>query len=267
MSDLILTSLYRYPVKSLRGESHSALDVTAQGFRCDRQWMVVDADGQFVTQRQQPRMALVAAQVGEDGSLCLQAPGMPDIRVGPATEQRIVVNVWRDTLQAATVDAEADAWLSAFLQHPCRLVQFAPEAVRPVDPGFARPADQVGFADGFPFLLISQGSLDDLNTRLEQPVSMQRFRPNLVVTGCEPYAEDNWRTIRIGPLSFRVVKPCSRCTIPTVDPETGVAGREPLRTLARYRRWDNKVFFGQNLIHDGPGRLEVGMPVEVIERA
>jgi hypothetical protein len=146
-------------------------------------------------------------------------------------------------------------------------VQFAPETVRPVDPGFARPADQVGFADGFPFLLISQASLDDLNTRLEQPVSMPRFRPNLVVTGCEPYAEDNWRAIRVGPLSFRVVKPCSRCTIPTVNPETGVAGREPLRTLARYPRWDNKVFFGQNLIHDSLGRLEVGMPVEILESA
>ena len=137
--------------------------------------------------------------------------------------------------------------------------------MRPVDPDYATEQDQVGFADGFPFLLISQGSLDDLNARLEQPVPMQRFRPNLVVEGCEPYAEDGWRRIRIGASSFRVAKPCSRCIIPTIDIDSAERNPEPLRTLMEYRKRDNKVYFGQNLIHDRQGRIEVGMPVEIIE--
>ena len=138
-------------------------------------------------------------------------------------------------------------------------------AIRAVDPDYARPADQVGFADGFPFLLISQASLDHLNRRLAAPLPMLRFRPNLVVSGCEPYAEDGWRHLRIGDLEFRVAKPCSRCIIPTIDPTTAQRSAEPLRTLRGYRRRDNKVYFGQNLIHDALGRLEVGMPVEVLE--
>mgnify|MGYP001828911861 CR=1 FL=1 len=137
--------------------------------------------------------------------------------------------------------------------------------MRRVDPAFSRATDQVGFADGFPFLLISQASLDDLNRRLAQPVAMLRFRPNLVVAGCEAFAEDGWRRIRVGELEFRVAKPCSRCIIPTIDPSTGQRGVEPLRTLNSYRRRGNKVYFGQNLVHESAGRLAVGMPVEVLE--
>lgn len=265
MAGLTLTALYRYPVKSLGGERHRVLDVQARGFSLDRQWMVVDPQGGFLTQRQQPRMTLIGARVDDQGVLQLCAPGMPDIAVGPCADQRVQVTVWGDSVSAAPTDPDADAWLSAFLGLPCRLVGFPREQVRRVDPDFARPSDQVGFADGFPFLLISQASLDDLNGRLDRPVTIQRFRPNLVVEGCEPFAEDGWRRIRIGELDFRVAKPCSRCIIPTIDPATGVPGKEPLRTLIGYRRRDSKVYFGQNLIHDGNGRLAAGMPVEVLE--
>jgi hypothetical protein len=190
---------------------------------------------------------------------------MPDLAIDPAAEGRMEVVVWGDAVQASPAGADADAWLSGFLGLPCRLVCFPDDAVRSVDPGFARPSDQVGFADGFPFLLISQASLDDLNGRVDEAVSMLRFRPNLVVDGCDAYAEDDWRRIRIGDIEFRVAKPCSRCVIPTIDPATGLRGQEPLRTLMSYRRRDNKVYFGQNLIHDGFGRLAVGMPLEVLE--
>lgn len=260
-----LSALYRYPVKSLRGEAFDTLEVTPRGLAFDRRWMVVDGEGRFLTQRQQPRMALIQARVGADGRLRLQAPGMPDIEVTPAdTDRRMTVRVWDDSLPAAPADAAAGLWLGEILGVPCHLVYLPDDSRRPVDPHYAQPADQVGFADGFPFLLISQPSLEDLNARLERPVSMLRFRPNLVVTGCEAFAEDGWRRIRVGDLSFRVAKPCSRCVIPTIDIETGEKGREPLQTLQRYRRREHKVYFGQNLIHDGPGTLRVGMPVEVL---
>ncbi len=265
MAELTLSALYRYPVKSMGGDRFETLDVDARGFRFDRQWMVVDAHGHFLTQREQPRLALIKTSVDEDGVLRLRAPGHPDIAVGRQGGDRLAVVVWADTVQARAAGAEVDAWLSDFLSVSCRLVSFPDDVLRPVDPGYATPSDQVGFADGFPFLLISQASLDDLNARMEQPVPMLRFRPNLVVEGCEPYAEDSWRVIRIGELTFRVAKPCARCIIPTIDPATALRGKEPLRTLMRYRRRGNHVFFGQNLIHDRSGRLALGMAVEVLE--
>lgn len=266
MSHLTLDALYRYPVKSLAGETFGALEVGARGIRYDRHWMVVDAEGRFLTQRELPRMALIGTHVSEHGELQLHASGMPELTVlGKATSARIEVVVWGDRVNAEPTDAAADAWLSEYLDTPCRLVHIPHDCVRAVDPVFAAPSDQVGFADGFPFMLISQASLDDLNSRLEVALPMHRFRPNLVVAGCTPYAEDNWRVIRIGNIRFRVVKPCARCAIPAVDPDTAERGKEPLRTLAKYRRQDGKVMFGQNLVHEGRGRLEIGMAVEVLE--
>lgn len=265
MVDLRLTALYRYPVKSLRGAGFDGLDVESRGLRLDRHWMVVDADGRFLTQRQQARMALVSTEVGDDGVLRLSADGMPTIDVPATGAERRDAVVWGDVVGAAPVSRDADAWLSEFLGLSCQLVAFPDDSRRQVDTAYAAPGDQVGFADGFPFLLISQASLDDLNARLPNPVPMIRFRPNLVVSGCEPYAEDAWRRIRIGGITFRVAKPCSRCIIPTIDPGTAERGAEPLRTLMAYRRRDNKVYFGQNLVHDSTGRLEVGMAVEVLE--
>lgn len=265
MSAYTLAGLYRYPVKSLRGEAFEALDIGRRGFLFDREWMVVDATGRFVTQRQQPRMALVSARVLADGRLALRAPGMPNLTLADGTAGPSDVTVWRDTVKAARVGAPADDWLTDFLGLQCQLVRLAKDTVRPVDPTYAKAGDEVGFADGFPFLLISQASLDDLNRRLEEPLPMQRFRPNLVVSGCEPFAEDAWRRLRIGGVTLRVAKPCSRCIIPTIDPETAERSAEPLRTLMQYRRRENQVFFGQNLIPDTTGALGLGMRVEVLE--
>ena len=265
MSGLTLEALHRYPVKSLAGESFEVLEVLARGLAYDRHWMLVDERGEFLSQRQLPSMSLISASVDTAGTLGLNAPGMPELVLTACDGGPLDVRVWDDSVSAEMVGSEADDWLSRFLGVSCRLVCFAQDTVRRVDPAFSRTADQVGFADGFPFLLISRASLDDLNRRLAQPVPMLRFRPNLVVAGCEPFAEDGWRRIRIGELEFRVAKPCSRCIIPTIDPATGQRGAEPLRTLSTYRKRGNKIYFGQNLIHEAEGRLAVGMPVEVLE--
>ena len=265
MSVVKLAAAYRYPVKSLRGEAFQALDIGPRGFVYDRHWMVVDDEGRFLTQRQLPRMALITATLLDEGRLRLLAPDMPNLDIDASGGDSIQVNIWRDRVDAVLADPLAADWLSRFLQRSCRLVLMPEQTTRAVDPDYAAEQDQVGFADGFPFLLISQGSLDDLNTRLEQAVPMHRFRPNLVVEGCKPYAEDTWRRIRIGPITFRVAKPCSRCIIPTIDIDTAERSKEPLLTLMGYRKRDNKIYFGQNLIHDDCGRLEVGMPVEILE--
>lgn len=264
MTQPTLAAIYRYPVKSMRGEAFEGLEVTSRGLAFDRHWMVVDREGRFLTQRQAPSMALVQTRVAGDGTLRLQAPGMVELEVRPDRGPRTEVHVWDDRLPAACVADDADRWLSDFLGRPCRLVYLPDEVRRPVDPRYAQPDDEVGFADGFPFLLISQASLDGLNARLVRPVGMLRFRPNLVIAGCTAHAEDTWRHIRIGGLGFRVAKPCARCIIPTIDIETAEKGREPMQTLRSYRRRDQKVYFGQNLIHDDVGRLEVGMPLEVL---
>jgi uncharacterized protein YcbX len=264
MTARILTGLYRYPVKSMRGGSLERMPVTERGPVGDRQWMVVDQAGRFLTQRQQARMCLIEPTLGDAGELELVAPGMSPIRPRVLPDQCCDVLVWSDTVEAETTDSETDRWLSTFLGVACRLVRFADDRTRPVDRDYAQPQDQVGFADGFPFLLISEASLQDLNARLDRPVPMERFRPNLVISGCEPFEEDRWQRIRIGAMTFRVAKPCSRCIIPTIDIASAQRSAEPLRTLMSYRKRDNKVYFGQNLIHDGSGMLEHGMPVEVI---
>lgn len=263
---LVLSALYRYPVKSLRGQSCERLALGPRGPLHDREWMLVDAEGRFLTQRQMPRMALVDTELSDD-ALVLRAPGMPELRVRrEAGGERLPVQIWNDRCEAEAVGPEADTWLGEFLETECRLVHFPDDEVRQVDPSYARPGEQVGFADGFPLLLISQGSLDLLNRKLPEPVPMRRFRPNLVVRGCEPHAEDRWRRIRIGDIELRVVKPCSRCPIPGIDPDTGERRGRVLETLMTYRRGeDNKIYFGQNVLHDAEGELAVGMPVEILE--
>lgn len=219
-------------------------------------------------------MALIETELGSE-QLTLRAPGMEPLRLerrgdGPALD----VEIWRDRCPAVDQGDEATAWLSSFLGAPVRLVRQCEGADRRVDPEYARaPSDQVSFADGYPFLLAAEASLDDLNGRLPDALPMNRFRPNLVVAGSRPFEEDGWRVIRVGEIVFDVVKPCARCVITTVDQATGRTGKEPLRTLATFRslppgragREGGEVYFGQNLIHREGGTLEVGSPVEVLE--
>lgn len=265
MSKLTLNGLYRYPVKSLRGAGLALATLDARGIRFDRRWMLINPDGQFLSQRQLPRMTLVRTLMMYD-HLTLQAPDMGDLVLPRecADDAVVQVKIWQDDCLARCVGGDADEWLSEFLHTECRLVYLPDDQARQVDPNYAKQGDQTGFTDGFPLLLISEASLQDLNSRMSEPLPMERFRPNLVVGGCEPYAEDQWRQIRIGEIEFKVVKPCSRCVITTVNPETAQTGAEPLKTLSSYRRQGNKVNFGQNLIHTGVGELRLGMDVAVL---
>jgi uncharacterized protein YcbX len=268
MGALILSALNVYPVKSAGGVALLSARVDERGLAGDRRWMVVDSDGRFLTQRTHPRLALVSVAIRTD-QLTLGAPSMAPLalRTPPPTAPVVAVRVWEDICEAVTAEEDASRWLSEFLGIRCRLVLMADASHRLVGARGGAPASRIAFADAFPFLLISEESLEDLNSRLATPLPMDRFRPNLVVRGCEPYAEDGWRRIRIGGIIFWVVKPCSRCTTTTVDQSTGERGREPLATLATYRRAGNNVLFGQNLVHEGTGELRFGDGVAVLERA
>ena len=175
----------------------------------------------------------------------------------PATGST-AVRVWKDTCRAAWLGERPAAWFSDFLGSSCGLVYMAGETIRPADPAYAPGGTRVSFADAFPFLLISEESLADLNLRLADPLPMNRFRPNLVVAGAAPYQEDRWDRVEIKGLGFRIVKPCARCVVTTTDQLTTERGREPLRTLATYRQVNGKVMFGQNVVHERQGRLRLG---------
>ena len=265
MTELRVSELAIYPVKSLGRIALQSATVQRFGLENDRRWMVVDAGGKFLTQRQHARMCLIQPELqGEE--LRLRAKGMPVLTVStPIDRSRRRVTVWDDQCDALDGGDAASAWLCRFLGIDCRLVYFPADEVRAVDPRYGQPGDRTAFSDGFPLLLISQASLDDLNSRLAAPIAMSRFRPNLVVQGCAAFAEDHWKEIRIGDLRFRIVKPCSRCIIPGIDPASGERGPEPLRTLAGYRKRGDKIYFGQNVIADGEGDIRVGMTVELLD--
>jgi uncharacterized protein YcbX len=219
--------------------------------------MIVDDSGGFLTQRTQPRMALVDTALDGD-RLLLGAPGLPPLVLPrrPHTGTRREVTVWRDRCDALSLGLEAAEWLTRFLGVGCELVYMPDETLRAVNPDHA-PGRIVSFADGYPFLLASVASLDAINAR-GAAASMERFRPNLVVDGSPPFAEDGWAALEVGVVRFRVLKPCARCSIVTVDPRSGTVGKEPLQTLAAFRRSGNDVLFGQNLIAETRGRVRVG---------
>lgn len=264
MSTYSLSNITIYPVKSLAGISVAHWPVTPTGLQYDRKWMLVDADGQFLSQRRLPRMALIKTQLTDD-TLWLSAPGMDNLPLSllPAKGDIVHSQIWQHKCEARNVSIKADQWFSDFLQISCRLVYQPDDTILRVDANYGLESDQVAFSDGFPFLLVSENSLVALNQAMQLELPMTRFRPNLVVSGCPPYAEDSWRDIRIGAIDFRLPKPCSRCLVTTVDPETAETGKEPLTTLNRLRKWQNKVYFGQNALHNQCGELSVGDTVTI----
>jgi uncharacterized protein YcbX len=261
---ITLSEINIYPIKSCTGFSVEHGTLEPRGFRHDRRWMLVDDEAMFLTQRDYPRMTLISVQVKSD-YLLVTAPKMEPLFVPfkLESEEHIPVVVWDDGVEAAPVGDEQAEWFSEFLGVSCKLVTMTERSLRPVDKRYSISNDVVSFADGFPLLLISEASLADLNSRLDMPVPMKRFRPNLVVKGCASFAEDSWKEILIGNIKLHVVKPCARCTITTVDTETGEKGQEPLRTLATYRSIDNKIMFGQNVLHATNGSLHVGDAVNI----
>ena len=265
MNSYTLSEIIIYPVKSLDGISLPSWQVTKTGFQYDRKWMLIDDQGQFLSQRRLPKMALIKTDLTAE-QLILSAPSQPDLVLDlvPMDRKNITSTIWRNQCEARHVSEEADYWFSCFLEIDCRLVYLPDEVIRPVDANYAQATDQVAFADGFPFLLISENSLLALNQDMQLNLPMRRFRPNLVIADCPSYAEDSWRKIRIGEIDFRLPKPCSRCAVPTIDPDTAQTGKEPLTTLNRLRKWQNKVYFGQNAIHNQSGTLTVGDSVQIL---
>jgi uncharacterized protein YcbX len=267
---LTLSALHIYPVKGLKGIALERSRCTDRGLEHDRRWMVVDSDGVFLSQREYPKMATVWTDIS-GGALQISAPDLPAVEVPlePPPGPSLRVQVWDSVCDAVAVSAEADAWLSDFLHMPLRLVYMPDGSERFSNPRYAGGEKRVGFADGFAYLLATEASLADLNAKLlaksHPALPMNRFRPNLVVRGSEPFAEHHWKEIRIGEAVLASAKPCGRCQVTTTDQTTGeVRGPEPLATLASYR--DSREFgvmFGMNLVTLRPGSLRVGDPVEV----
>ena len=257
MQRMKLAELHVYPLKGARGIALERADVLAGGLRHDRRFMLLDAEGTFITQRSHPELALVVTTL-RASSLVLRADaGEVELPLAPEGSRRIV-RVWDDDVEAVEVDGLASSLLSEHLGKRCSLVFMPDDVVRPVEAPYGAPGDRVGFADGYPVLLATTASLADLNARLDTPVPMNRFRPNFVIEGGAPFDEDRHEGVRVGPLTFRMPKRCARCSVTTVDQATAVTSKEPLRTLASYRTENNKVYFAQNLIPDGEGAVAVG---------
>jgi len=251
MSVLTLTEIWIYPIKSLGGIRLTKAQILEKGLAFDRRWMLVDEEGKFLTQRVYPEMALLKLTIDNEQLTITHThkSSKHSILLHPkVVSEAKEVTIWDDTVKAFEVSEESSQWFSEMLSIPCRLVYFPEENVRAVDPRYASNQENVSLADGYPFLIIGEASLADLNSKMESPLPMNRFRPNFVFSGGEPFEEDHWKEFTIGSNRFLGVKPCSRCVLTTVDQDTAVKGIEPLRTLATYRKWNNKIYFGQNLL-------------------
>ena len=270
MTALMLSEMYIYPIKSAAGIALHEARMTSRGLEYDRRWMVVDGRGKFMSQRRFPRMALISVAIADQ--LNINAPGMDELSVSLVSEsdEFTQVEVWGDACRAIALP-KTKSWLSQFLDTDCQLVYMPDSATRPTEHGRFGDDNLVSFADAYPYLLISEASLDELNRRLvekgAEAVTMKRFRPNLVVSGVEKAnGEDNWAQMRIGETVFDLPKLCDRCSIPNVNPGTGSSGKEPTKTLATYRAWDRGIWFGQNCVsRSSQGVLRIGDAVEVLE--
>ncbi len=278
MTDIVISQLWVYPIKSMKGILLDSVQLEKRGFEHDRRWMLVDSKKRFITQRQYPEMALIEPSFESgmtDFGLSIRAPEMPvliipypDIQIELYDEME--VTCWDDQITAQHINTAIDNWFSEFLGIDCQLVYMPEKSQRPVDPDYALQDDIASFSDGFPNLVISEASLQDLNSRVDIDLTINRFRPNIVISGCDPYAEDALGHFKVNQIDFYAVKPCSRCVITTVNPNTGEKeSREPLKTLAQFRKKNNKVFFGQNLLHKlsyiSDNRLKVGDKLEILQ--
>jgi len=257
-----ISELTFHPLKSAKGVSVQTLEITSRGPAFDRNWMVVNIKDRFLTQRQKPLMCLIETEL-VDGNLLLKANDMPELLVPNETQARSV-KVWGDQVKAYDCGDEAADWISNFLEAECRLVRMPENYKRLVDPNYATLNEIVSFADGFPSLIISQASLNDFNEKLDTPISMAHFRPNIVIDGCPAFAEDHWKVIKVNGITFSLVKPCSRCIIPSIDPVTGKKNMDIIHALNTHRRRDNATYFGQNALHDQTGVISVGDHVEIV---
>lgn len=256
---LTVSELFIYPVKSLGGISLTASEVTDRGFQYDRRWMLVDSEHNFVTQREYSQLALLEVTITAGGLLITHKINSSFLHI-PFTpnKETVMVDIWSSRARANTYHKEIDDWFSEQLSLKCRLV-YMPDTTRLwVDSRYAKRKEITSFSDGYPFLIIGQASLDDINDKMEEPLPMNRFRPNIVCVGSLPFEEDTWAHFSINQIQFFGVKLSARCVVTTIDQQTAITGKEPLKTLSTYRKLNNKIYFGQNLLHEGKGIIRVG---------
>jgi uncharacterized protein len=263
--NLTIHSLHVYPVKSCRGINLQTAELVDTGFKYDRHWMLVDEQGHFLSQRQLPQMAGISCTLSDENLIVTaenEEPLTVPLEQLPAGFKP--VKIWNDECKAAIVSTQASAWFSKILGQSCELVYLPDSEKRQVDPRYAEPGKIVGFADGFPLLIVSLASIDVLNQKLEQKVSIDRFRPNIVIDGCPAHAEDDWHKIAIDDIEIQLAKPCSRCVIPSIDQYSSEKHPTILKALASYRRSENKIFFGQNGLHSQNGIIRSGQAIQLI---
>lgn len=263
-----ISGLFIYPIKSLGGIALTSSRITARGLEHDRRWMLVDEKNEFLTQRVYPAMALLKTGI-EDNSITVFHSDDPQdmirLPLQPPPSETISVKIWNDECRAQYADDDINNWFSQKLKIPCRAVYMPESTERKLDPGYAKSEEDItGFSDGYPILLISEASLADLNERLAQPVPMDRFRPNIVISGTLPFAEDTMKEFRINDTVFYGVKLCGRCVVTTIDQQNAEKTKEPLKTLASFRTINNKVCFGQNVISSGSGEIRNGDEIEIV---
>jgi MOSC domain-containing protein len=267
MSDYKLTQLKIYPVKSLPGISLEESIVEERGFKYDRRWMLVDNENMFITQRLFPQMVFIDVKIKNDELVFThRGKNIEPLKISLTEYTRNIVNVniWDDFCDANIYDKEVNDWFSEAIDSNCRLAYMPQTTQRRTSTKYFQESKNVSFADGYPFLIIGEESLNHLNSRLDKPVHMDQFRPNIVFSGGTEYDEDNWNRIKIGELEFFVVKPCARCVITTIDTATASKNKEPLATLSTYRKFDNKIMFGQNAIGPSKGKLRIGDKITLL---
>ncbi len=258
MSSIVITGLRTYPIKSLGGFESDWVQVEKRGFQYDRRWLLVDENNVFLTQRSDTRMALYRTECSSNG-LVVSNPNKERMVIPYVPEgDRRMVQIWSSHCDAVQVNATVDEWFSDFLGIRCSLVFMPDDSVRPTSPSFSKPDDMVSFADGYPVMIAGESSLEDLNGRLEVPLPMNRFRPNIIVSGSAPFEEDIWKSCKTGEVELRSTKLCGRCSVTATNQETGEVGIEPLKTLASYRLRDQSINFGAYFVPDRLGQIRVG---------
>ena len=274
MAKLSVSELTIYPLKSAKGVTLDSMALSELGPECDRRWMVIDKNNNFVTQRKTPAMCLIRTEL-VDGELYISAEESGRCHVPPGGVDIYQSSVWGTSVNGSDCGSKAAQWISDFLDQECRIIYMHETDSRLVDPNFANNNEHVGFADGFPLLITSQASLDDFNSKLSAldsgdsktglRIGMERFRPNIVVTGNPAWAEDSWKRLTINDVEFSLVKPCSRCIMPSVNPATAKKQMQVNQTLLTHRRRGRQTYFGQNALYDRFGTINIGDAVTVID--
>lgn len=264
-----IKSIHIYPIKSLGGISVQQSKVTHRGLAHDRRWMLVDAENRFVSQREYAQLALLQPEITSDQMIVTDRNGRQqalyfDLKEPPTRPEEVII--WDDTVLAKPVSTAADEWFSQYMEMPVRLMYMHKDSVRAADPRYAiTESDKVSFADGYPILIISEASMGLLNSKLTESLSIDRFRANLIFEGSTAHEEDTWREIQMAQQTLYGVKPCARCIMTNIDPKTAKAGKEPLKTLATYRKVGQKILFGENFIPKEEGVLRIGDEIKVLK--